>query len=138
MFYEQNEPWVKHDQSSSWDAVTYSWTEPLLEMLSTLDYIWLDIININQNSKDIVQELKILPTIYRHPLHKIVNIGTAIQRGWCCYEIAIHNAADSNKKSFLAFSRDIFPSLKNVVYENKPVEDMKQVLCITHCYNFVP
>ncbi len=104
-------------------------------MLANLDYVWLDIININQNSKDIVKELEILPKIYKHDTHKIINIHNAIRRGWCCYEIAVHNA-NTKKLSYLAFSKPHLAKLKAAVLEKKSNPELKDTIGIAEPADF--
>ncbi len=131
LFYQQKEPFLRCQTDTNWDAITYSWQEPLLNFLIDLDFIWLDIININQNSKDILQELQILPAIYKHENHKVINLGAALQRGWCCFEIAVHNA-DVKKKSALGFGREQLHALHKAVQQHGSFEDLKRAVGVTN------
>ena len=56
-------------------------------------FVWLDIVNVNQNSRDIVAELSILPEIYGSASRHVIAGFDCFSRGWCLFEIAMRNQA---------------------------------------------
>jgi hypothetical protein len=53
--------------------------------------MWLDIVNLNQNAKDITAELSIIPMIYKeNDRHRIFSLECFF-RGWCLLEICTAN-----------------------------------------------
>ncbi|NAS13295.1 hypothetical protein [Poritiphilus flavus] len=69
--------------------------------------IWVDFLFIDQGSRDIPEELKVLPQLLRNVDAHFVLGSTPLERAWCCYEIALFNqkcATDErlNLNSFIA------------------------------------
>lgn len=68
---------------------------------ATQDYLWIDIVNINQNAKDVNAELSILPSIYKNfDRHFIISFESFF-RGWCLFEICTANEDEFFFKSEL-------------------------------------
>jgi hypothetical protein len=83
-------------------AITYSWAAPLgnVEHLihegmqqAGLSYdasVWLDVICVNQNAKDIIAELSISDIVYKQAkFHFVLDTPVSLKRTWCLYEIAL-------------------------------------------------
>eukprot|EP00128_Syssomonas_multiformis_P005808 Colp12_sorted_trinity150504_noHs@28603 len=65
------------------------------------EFVWLDIININQNSRHIGLDLACLPLIYQSAKFHIVSSLIAYERGWCCYEIAVRGSSGQQCTPFI-------------------------------------
>lgn len=70
---------------------------------------WIDFLFIDQNSRDIIAELDILPALLETADVHIVLGSDALTRVWCCHEIALFNrhcatdgSATSRVRSFIA------------------------------------
>eukprot|EP00613_Pedinella_sp_CCMP2098_P057619 CAMPEP_0171853810 /NCGR_PEP_ID=MMETSP0992-20121227/22490_1 /TAXON_ID=483369 /ORGANISM="non described non described, Strain CCMP2098" /LENGTH=414 /DNA_ID=CAMNT_0012474275 /DNA_START=35 /DNA_END=1275 /DNA_ORIENTATION=+ len=84
-------------------AVTYSWSASLggVEQLirrgvaatAGLDgesTVWLDVLCVNQNAKDILAELSISEVVYREARrHFVLDTPVALKRTWCLYELLL-------------------------------------------------
>ena len=69
-------------------------------------HIWLDIININQNARNINKELDIIPTVYKNAQKHIMISRSDLTRGWCYFEYAIRTKA-------FPYGGTIFPEQHN-------------------------
>lgn len=65
------------------------------------EYIWLDIVCINQNSKNIKEDLEILPIVYENSKNHFILTCKCFERSWCIFEIMIFN----QKSKFLSSSK---------------------------------
>ena len=89
-------------------AVTYSWKTPLIHVLQHLGagkarrfdttsadpLIWLDIFCINQNARDITQELRICDVVYgKAEVHAVLETQVTMQRTWCLHEVLLRSEA---------------------------------------------
>lgn len=70
---------------------------------------WIDFLFIDQNSRDIVAELDILPALLETADVQVVLENAALTRVWCCHEIALFNrhcavgsSTSSRVRSFIA------------------------------------
>lgn len=117
--YERKLPYV--NATADYTAITYRWTYDVDYLLSFCgeDYVWLDIVNINQNSKDIVADLSILPKIYKEFDRHYVFSFESFYRGWCLLEICVAN----EEAPYFVSEPQIFDSDYNMVYNNRKICD---------------
>ena len=59
-------------------------------------YIWLDIININQNARNITAELEIVPIVYTTANNHAFISRSDLIRGWCYFEYLLRTSVFSN------------------------------------------
>ncbi len=106
---------LRHTVANDYLAITYTWSEPLLPLLRIiqkeyheerlpLPYLWIDIVNINQNAKNIVEELHVLPYIYKGCTKHVISISECFTRGWCLFEIAVHNQDEDVSLDIMRYS----------------------------------
>ncbi len=120
ILYESQRPHVSKDKAT---AVSYWWRRDLVHVLGhcihyaysrhydTRDenYVWLDIVNINQNSRNLSEELTIVPTVYTTAEYHILISKENLRRGWCFFECALRTSAihsNNNLKSTHIPERD--------------------------------
>lgn len=114
--------------SYSWKTTTiddFINTITVIMKIYNVRYVWLDIFQINQFSKNLSSELEIIKIVYSKCKYHFILNTDSIFRGWCLYEIYLHNLEKKILKSiFLEFSLD---KLKPLITIN---ELGQQILCL--------
>lgn len=87
--------------------------------------IWIDILFVNQNSLDIITDVKRTHTIYQMaPVHLVIASNEVLARCWCIFEISLRAAA--NKQSFLVGNGPNNPKKTvSINYQKRYFEDMQ-------------
>lgn len=109
-----------------YNCCTYPWSLEIYRFFDFLkhrmdEYIWIDIVCIDQNSKNIVEDLKMLPLVYKNSQNHFILTCKCFERAWCTYEIMIYNQTikflslskklTKRPKSFFLLSNEDFQKL---------------------------